>query len=390
MLKNKLQYLMSDNPEETISQKGSDIRKKIRPLFMKVLKLGNKLDLIVEKNDFIKTSDRPIIYVASHGFKDDVLNTILTIKDDAYIVFGNIDLFYNTFDGLCLWIYGAQLVDRYNRSSKHAMKEKMNKIIEYKNNVVIFSEATWNLSPNKPMENLHWGFYDVAVKNNALIVPVITNKVGKKCYSRVLESIDLNNIKEEDINSIYLLMKKYINKAIDLNIYKSKPAAEINNELNNLSLVIEKLKDFKDAPKSKYVISAIQIMSNKIVRIIDKLKLQVSEDSELELSTFNLISRLISRVGFAEKEIMVNKVRDLMASEKYDMYEKHPDYSYMTNGKDTYKAWEDYLRDTISATPYFYLEPEKTTLCKDPLISSEEEVMPWLSSKPKVKSLNKY
>lgn len=388
MFKNKLQYMMSNNPDETISKKGSNIRKKIRPYFVTILKLGNKLKLVVEKNEF-KKIERPIIYVASHGFKDDVLNTLLTLKDDAYVVFGNIDLFYNTFDGLCLWIYGTQLVNRYDKDSKHAMKNKMDRIIEYGNNIIIFSEATWNLSPNKLMEKLHWGFYDTAIKNNALIVPIVTTKVGKKCYSRVLNSIDLKEINLEEINLIYLTMKKYIEKANDLIIYNDTISNKAKQIILFLKESIETLHLCKTIEESKKCIYKIELISKKYKNQIEELKLEMDEKENLKISTFNLVSKLISRVGMAKKEVMVTKVRDIMASEKYDMYEKNPDYSYMINGKNKYEAWDDCIEDTIKATPYFYPEPEATTLFKDPLINDIEEVMPWLNKTPKTKRLSK-
>lgn len=386
MFKNKLQYMMSNNPDETITEIGSKIRKKIRPYFLTFLKLGNKLKLVVEKNEY-KKIEKPIIYVASHGFKDDVLNTLLTLKDDAYVVFGNIDLFYNTFDGLCLWVYGTQLVNRYDKESKHSMKDKMDKIIEYGNNIIIFSEATWNLSPNRLMEKLHWGFYDTAIKNNALIVPIVTTKVGKKCYSRVLNSIDLKEVGLDDIKSIYITMKKYIEKANDLIIYNDASSIKIKKIVLDLKELIDQLPVCNTIEESIKYIDKIELISKKYKSQVDKLKLDIDELEDLEISTFNLVSKLISRVGMAKKEIMVTKVRDIMASEKYDMFEKNPDYTYMINGKNKYEAWDDFIKDTIAATKYFYPEPEKTTLFKDPLISNIDEVMPWLSKTEKIKKI---
>lgn len=384
MFKNKLQYMMSNNPADTISEKGSNIRKKIRPYFLTILKLGNKLKLVVEKNEYKKV-ERPIIYVASHGFKDDVLNTLLTLKDDAYVVFGNIDLFYNTFDGLCLWIFGTQLVNRYDKDSKHAMKDKMDKIIEYGNNVIIFSEATWNLSPNKLMEKLHWGFYDTAIKNNALVVPIVTTKVGKKCYSRVLNSIDLNEVNKEDIELIYLTMKKYIDKANDLIVYNDITSNKVKKVVLILKEMVGSLCLCNTIEDSIECINKIELISKEIKNKIDQLKLDIDSKEHLEISTLNLVSKLVYRVGMAKKEVMVTKIRDIMATEKYDMFEKNPDYSYMINGKNQYEAWDDLIKDTISATPYFYPEPEATTLFKDPLINDMEEVMPWLNKAPKIK-----
>ena len=153
-----LKYMSDNNPENTISKNGVMVRNKIRPLLWKMLALSNKLKLEIEKKEF-KGTDRPVIYIASHSFKDDAVNTVLTAKCNAYFVVGNIDLFYNTLDGFFLWLYGSQLVDRYDKESRNAMKSKMNKVIDYGSNILIFPEATWNLSPNKLMYNLHWGFY---------------------------------------------------------------------------------------------------------------------------------------------------------------------------------------------------------------------------------------
>lgn len=69
--------------------------------------------------------------------------------------------------------------------------------------------------------------------------------------------------------------------------------------------------------------------------------------------TIKEVSKIISRISMIRKEVMVSKVRDVMALEKYDMFEKYPDYSYMKNGKNMYEAWNDYINDTITATKYF-------------------------------------
>lgn len=387
MFKNKLQYMMSNNPDETLSEKGSNRRKKIRPFILTLLKLGNKLKLVVEKNEYEKIVDRPVIYVACHGFKDDVLNTLVTLKDDAYVVFGNIDLFYNTMDGLFLWLYGTQLVDRYNKESKNAMKNKMNKIIELGNNIVIFSEATWNLSPNKLMEKLHGGFYDVAIKNNALVVPVLTHKVGKKCYSRVLKAIDLKEINMEDVEIICLTMKKYIEKANDLIIYDDEQSIIVKDIISDLQKEINELSNCNTISDAKKKINYIEYCCSKYKNKVLELSLQIPSDEEIEISAFNFVSKLISRIGIAKKEVLVTKVRDIMALEKYDMIKTNPDYSYMKNGKNMYEAWDDYIKETISATPYFYPEPEATTVFKDPMIKDEIEVMPWLKSKQKIKKI---
>ncbi len=374
-----LEYMMDNDPDKTLTKTASAIRKKYRSLFIKVLGLSNKLKLTVEKDTLNREKlpkDRPVIYVACHGFKDDVLNTILTVNDkESYIVFGNIDLFYHTFDGLGLWIYGSQLVNRYDRESKNAMKKKMEKMIDLGNNIIIFSEATWNLSPNELIGGLHGGFYDVAIKKNAIIVPVLTHKVGKKCYSRILDYVDPKELTLEDTQYIELLMNNYINKAIDLNIYKEHSFINIKDSLNGILKQISELKQITDLDNRIHIINNILNNANNIVDQFDKKDF----DDDLLQDAYNLIIKYIKRISIIKKEVMSKKIRDILATEKYEMIEEHPDYSYMKDGVDMYEAWDMYLDDTIKGTPYFYPEPEKTTSFRDPLVNNIDEVMPWLS-----------
>ena len=356
MLNKALMYMLDNNPNKTLSVKGYKIRKFIKPAVFSILKASNKLKLVVDKKAF-NGSHRPIIYVASHGFKDDVLNTVLTINDNVYIVFGNIDLFFNTIDGSFLWLYGCQLVDRFDKVSRNAMKWKMDRVLKLGGNLVIFAEGSWNLSPNKLMEDLHWGFYDVARANNAIIVPVVSHKVGKKCYTQMLNSVELNSLDKCDVGNILHLMKKYYTKIVE--ICDNKDIYNIIIGLNNY-----------------FESNDINLISNNAKIVYKNLSLLRDNNSydPFYNDKLNYIITLTNRIVNAQKEYEVKKIRDMMGSAKYDLIEKYPDYSYMTNGKDKYKAWDDYLNDTINATPYFYVEPEKTTLFKHMLISDVEDV----------------
>lgn len=372
MLNSRLQYMLENDADKTISLKSSDVRKKIRPMFFNVLKLGNKLDLVIEKREFAK-SDRPVIYVASHGFKDDVLNTVLTLRDNAYVVFGNIDLFFNTMDGFFLWIYGAQLVNRYDKVSKGSMKEKMRKIIDYGNSIIIFSEATWNLSDNKLMYPLHGGFYDIAKEKDALVVPVVTYKFGKKCYSSVLSPVDVKKYDNTDIDYMIKRVNDLLNKSYELITINTKSLIRTKGYLDTLKLIINEV----NIDKSDFN-SIMEVLKCKINYIIGKLN-EENDLNDIESSIINLIILHLSRIRDIEKEMVTNKVRDIMASEKFSLYSKYPDNSYKDKSKDMYEEWDRYLTDTINGTPYFYLDEEETTIYKDKLISNLSDVMPWVN-----------
>lgn len=362
-----LKYMSDNNPENTISKNGVMVRNKIRPLLWKMLALSNKLKLEIEKKEF-KGTNRPVIYIASHSFKDDAVNTVLTAKCNAYFVVGNIDLFYNTLDGFFLWLYGSQLVDRYDKESRNAMKSKMNKVIEYGSNILIFPEATWNLSPNKLMYNLHWGFYEIAKENNALVVPIITYKVGNKCYSRMLDGIDVNDVTLEDIDLIIKKLNKYINKANDILIFDGVQYLSIKNELVNIKNIVSELNNKQNENDFNNLLNQI---SSMCLKVVNDIKCLLNEENEHVLK---VVINYLQRMTTIEKEVVTERIRDIMATEKFDMISKHPDNTFKECSSSIYEEWDKYLEETIKATPYFYLEPEKTTECTDKLIVSEEEV----------------
>lgn len=407
MLNSGLKYMLNDDPSKTMSEKGEKIRRKIRPLLITLLKMTNKQKLTIEKIEFDESKEtRPIVYVCSHGFKDDCQNMLVSAKPNGYLIFGNIDLYFNTFDGTIAWAYGSQLIDRFSKTSRQAMKAKMDAVLQLGSNVIIFPEATWNMSPNKPMLGLHWGFYDAAISNDAVIVPILTHKVGDKCYSRILSKIDPKEVWKDELDSIYTLMKKYLDKAKDMMMYDDeeyKPFFEsfevLGNLIDKLAAAIAKIEDIK-ACSSLEIENKDELLEtwysslNKTLDNIEYLAGKYKElfkaiikstDTSIETDALKYISKLISRIGTARKEIVVKYVRDIMALEKIDMYDEHPDYSYMDNNTDKYEAWDKYIDETLKGTPYFYPEEEKSTEFKDPLIADIDEVMPWLTKEKRLK-----
>ena len=122
-----LEYLISDNPDDVISKHGIRIRKIFHPTFVKLLPLTTKNKLKVERRSKIPKG-RPIIFVASHGFRDDIALSLKTIKKHAYLVYASIPDFYYSIDGLALWANGVYLMDRKDKDSKAALIPKVKKM----------------------------------------------------------------------------------------------------------------------------------------------------------------------------------------------------------------------------------------------------------------------
>lgn len=192
-----LKYLENNEPQKVISQRGIKFRKCINPIIRKLAPLSGHYNLqIVRKSKIPK--DVPIIFAPTHGFKDDMLYTLVTMDTHAYILFGSLPQFFHSFDGITAWLNGAILVDRSDRLSRRASIEKMIYAVNQGANLVIFPEGVWNKSENLPILKLYSGIYKVAKQTGAFVVPVATHIEGDTCYSILDEAFELSKYEEKE------------------------------------------------------------------------------------------------------------------------------------------------------------------------------------------------
>lgn len=229
-----LEYLISDNPEDVISKRGIKLRKMFHPIFVKLLPLTSQNKLKIVKDGFGEyeiPKDKKIIYVASHGFKDDIALSLMAAKYHAYMVFASIPDFFYTIDGYALWANGVFLMDRKDEASKKALLSKVKYGFEQGlKRVIICPEGVWNKDPNEVILDLWKGSYLAAKENDALIVPISllnkdmrldgdrpNNKKGT-CYATVGNPIDVSTLDEKEAIELirdtlatgkYNLMEKY-------------------------------------------------------------------------------------------------------------------------------------------------------------------------------------
>lgn len=230
-------YLLDNDVTKTVSQGGVLVRRKLN-FFIKHLGknflsnsqiienrncLENKSSVIPEKQ--IVLPKEPVIWTANHAFKDDTLATILAIKRHAYILFGSVPQFYNTFDGVTAWLNGVVMTNRNSKASKRASIDKAKKVMEYGADLMIFPEGVWNKSPNQLILDLWPGIWRLAKETGVAIVPVVhyirepVNIVYDNPIHTVIDSpIKIDDLSEkaglEYIREVlaywyYLMMEKY-------------------------------------------------------------------------------------------------------------------------------------------------------------------------------------
>lgn len=233
----KLSYLLDDNPENVISEKGIKNRKVINKIIKTIGPSFLSSKQIIENRNILKNPDsteedhgiilpnEPVIWAPNHGFKDDALATVLAAYRNAYFLFGSLPQFYNTFDGITAWLNGAVLVNRKNKESKKSSIARCERVIDLGTDLIIFPEGVWNKSPNSLSLKLWPGAYRIAKEKNIKIVPVIHYKKEQHLkikndyiHTVVDDPIDISDLTEKQAEEclrekyaywLYLMMERY-------------------------------------------------------------------------------------------------------------------------------------------------------------------------------------
>ncbi len=175
-----LEYMLDNSPERCITKAGIIARKAISPLLRLVVPFTTPTKLKVVRR--AKMPHAPVIFTATHGFKEDAEDTLLTAGRQAYILIGSLTQIFRSFQGISAWAAGAVLVDRMDKASRRASKRKLICALNLGASVIIFPEGTWNKSPNLMMNRLFPGVWDIAEATGAVVAPVATHREGGSLF----------------------------------------------------------------------------------------------------------------------------------------------------------------------------------------------------------------
>lgn len=182
MRKGHFSYLLNNDPEKVMSERGVKLRRIINPLIRGIMPLKTKTRLKILHR--APLPDEPVIFACTHGFREDVEDSLITAGRHAYILVGSLEQFFNSrVDNLAGWLNGVILVDREDKESRAASKEKMKAALKQGTSVLMYPEGTWNVSPNKLIAGIFPGVYDVAKETGVKVVPIATHRSGAYVYS---------------------------------------------------------------------------------------------------------------------------------------------------------------------------------------------------------------
>lgn len=180
--------------------------KKINSLIRKTawLFMSNQ-QIIEESNDTKVIGSEPVIWIANHRFKDDAAATIRAAGRYAYVFFGSMPMFFNTFQGIMLWANGLILCNRKVKASRKAAMEKAIEVLKSGTDVILFPEGVWNKTQEKLLLPFFPGVYKIAKASGAKVVPIIhylpslpEKKKGNKIHTIIDKPITINQMEEKE------------------------------------------------------------------------------------------------------------------------------------------------------------------------------------------------
>lgn len=216
ILADKLSYLLEADPERSISHAGVKRRRKINPMIKTLGPCFLSNPQVFENRNFLRDPnssiippdtkivlpDEPVIWAANHKFKDDTLATVLAAQRHAYILFGSLPQFFNTFDGVTAWLNGVAMVNRKVSESKKSSAAKAVRVMDCGADLIVFPEGVWNKSPNALVLDLWPGIYRIACETGAKVVPIIhylRDNIASKndpIHTVIDDAIQIDNLPE--------------------------------------------------------------------------------------------------------------------------------------------------------------------------------------------------
>ncbi len=166
------------------------IRKALHPLLLAGLRvLHIAKGIRVKTNGAVPETDRPLIFAVSHIGLYDVEVVLQAIKKHVYLLSGDEEAMYRTFDGWCFEANGVIYVDPEDAEDRKIALPTTIKYLRAGQSIMWFPEGTWNLSPNYVILPIHFGIIEAAASTGAVIVPVGLEQYEEKHGDRFVVNI---------------------------------------------------------------------------------------------------------------------------------------------------------------------------------------------------------
>ncbi len=156
--------------------------KKLHPGMLKALASQVNFDLTVEGS---VPENRQCIFIANHFGFHDAPTAAKIIGKHIYVLVSDVDK--NTLGGFTFRLNGVIWVHRTDKQDRLRAKEDMLRHLRLSHDLLMYPEATWNMTPNLPMLPMNWGVVKLARETGVPICPMYLFFSDKQCRAKVGE-----------------------------------------------------------------------------------------------------------------------------------------------------------------------------------------------------------
>lgn len=183
-----------------LSLKDNKIEHKIHEMFNPFIKCvarslngtnKDKNKIVIFNDEWDKSLyNGPVIYACNHTNSHDMPFVIETARGQYYVYAGN--EIENDINGLLFKLNGVVFVDRTSKEDRVKSFDKLTTLACHNKDILIFPEATWNVTPSKPMNDIYGGVIELSLISGNPIIPLITEYTSNKWYMYIGKPIILD------------------------------------------------------------------------------------------------------------------------------------------------------------------------------------------------------
>lgn len=166
--------------EHFTSETGLRIRKMLNRGWHIFLKLGTKRKIHIVNYPHLQKG-KNYVFACNHFFDEDIISALYAIDCNAYVLSGSTDQTEHNPWFLALWANGMVYVNRCDPESRRQAVQKMKRVLNAGNSILLFPEGGYNNTEEKLINRLFAGPWLLARECGVECVPVITfNDYGSK------------------------------------------------------------------------------------------------------------------------------------------------------------------------------------------------------------------
>lgn len=171
--------------------------KLLHPIMLKALASQSKFDLTIEGKI---PENQQCIFIANHYGYHDAPTAAKIIGKHVYVLVSDIDR--NTLGGVAFNLNGVVWINRLDKTDRLRARNEILAHLRAGHDMLMYPEATWNLTPELPMLPMNWGVVKLSRESGVPICPIYVFFTGKECHAKIGEMFFPTGNAIEDISAL--------------------------------------------------------------------------------------------------------------------------------------------------------------------------------------------